>query len=68
MAVSEQAGTGTSTFNGALNTNTAAGIDLDGTAFTINAAVMTTSDGAVTITTSMSIAVSSGIMLSSLTR
>lgn len=44
------AGTGTTTLNGALNTNAAAGIDLDGNAFAINAGVTTTNGGNVRIT------------------
>ena len=51
-AIDQQAGTGTTTFNGAVNTDGAGGVDLDGTAFAINATVTTTNDGVVTITNS----------------
>src|SRR5207245_628597 len=47
------AGTGTTTFNGSLNTNGASGIDLNGNAFSFNnAPVTTTGNGAVSITNS----------------
>ena len=49
--LAQTAGTGTSSF-GALDTNTLAGIDLNGTAFTLNGAVTTTAGGPVTITNS----------------
>ncbi|HTL70668.1 MAG TPA: hypothetical protein VL404_05195, partial [Candidatus Eisenbacteria bacterium] len=49
-SIDQQAGTGTTTFNGALDTNTLAGIDLDGTAFNVNAPVNTTAGGTFTVT------------------
>ncbi|HEQ72407.1 MAG TPA: hypothetical protein ENN69_07950 [Spirochaetia bacterium] len=43
---------GNTTFNGTLNTNTAAGIDLNGNTYNINASVTTTNNGVVSITNS----------------
>ncbi|MDN3506698.1 MAG: filamentous hemagglutinin N-terminal domain-containing protein [Simkaniaceae bacterium] len=48
-AIIQSAGTGTTTFNGVGNTNTATGIDLTGSAFTINAPLSTTNSGPVLI-------------------
>ncbi|CAK9109798.1 Uncharacterized protein SCF082_LOCUS51013 [Durusdinium trenchii] len=48
-SILQQAGTGTTTFQGAVNTNTASGISLTGTSFTFNGPVTTTSAGGVTI-------------------
>ncbi|MDD4907515.1 MAG: hypothetical protein PHJ00_00475 [Candidatus Omnitrophica bacterium] len=49
-SITQVAGTGTTTFNGALNTNTSSGINLTGNAFTFNQPVTTTAGGPVTIT------------------
>ncbi|MBD1898249.1 CHAT domain-containing protein [Coleofasciculus sp. FACHB-129] len=51
-SITQKAGTGTTTFNGALKTNTATGIDLSGTNFIFNSPVTTTSNGTVTINNS----------------
>ncbi|MFH0801083.1 MAG: filamentous hemagglutinin N-terminal domain-containing protein [bacterium] len=49
-SIAQIAGTGTTVFNGPLNTNDAAGIALTGNNFTINNTVTTTGGGPVTIT------------------
>ena len=48
----QKAGTGTTTFNGALNTNGAGGINLSGNSFNLNDAINTTGSGGVTINNS----------------
>ena len=50
--ITQTTGSGTTTLNGALNTDGALGIDLNGTAFTINAGVTTTNGGPISITNS----------------
>jgi hypothetical protein len=49
-SILQVAGSGTTTFNGAVNTSGAAGIDLNGTIFTFNNTVTTAAGGPVTIT------------------
>jgi len=49
-SISQVAGTGTTTFNGALNTDGAAGVDLNGQNFALNASVTTTNGGTMTVT------------------
>jgi hypothetical protein len=49
-SLSQSAGQGASQFDGAVNTNGAAGIDLNGNNFTFNDTITTTSNGTVTIT------------------
>ncbi|MBD2537811.1 CHAT domain-containing protein [Coleofasciculus sp. FACHB-SPT36] len=51
-SITQTAGTGTTTFNGELKTNTATGINLSGTEFIFNSPVTTTSNGTVTINNS----------------
>ena len=51
-SIRQVAGQGTTTFDGAVNTNTAAGIDLNGNNFSINNTVTTTGTGGVTVTNS----------------
>ncbi|TSA10394.1 MAG: hypothetical protein D4R74_14855 [Betaproteobacteria bacterium] len=46
--LTQAAGQGTTTFNGALNTDTAAGVNLTGNAQTVNAGITTTGNGSVT--------------------
>lgn len=48
-SIVQSAGTGTTTFNGAVNTTGASGISLTGTAFAINSAITTTSAGPLSI-------------------
>ncbi|MCP2729862.1 CHAT domain-containing protein, partial [Limnofasciculus baicalensis] len=50
-SITQSAGTGTTTFNGALNTNTASGINLTGTNFNLNG-ITNATEGAVTINAS----------------
>jgi hypothetical protein len=47
-ALNQDVGTGTTTLNGAVNTNTAAGVTLTGTNLAVNAAITTTNGGVVT--------------------
>ncbi len=47
-SIAQQAGSGTTTFNGALDTNTLSGISLTGTNFILNANVTTTAAGSMT--------------------
>jgi filamentous hemagglutinin family protein len=49
-SLTQIAGTGTTSFNGALSTNTPTGIDLKGNNFALNGTVRTTNGGPVTIT------------------
>ena len=58
--ISQNAGTGTTTFNGAITTNTVSGINLTGNNFTFNAPVTTTNDGAVTIANSGQLTINPG--------
>jgi len=51
-SIIQKAGTGTTTFNGALNTNGAGGINLSGNSFNFNDAINTTGSGGVTINNS----------------
>jgi hypothetical protein len=51
-AFDQDAGSGTTTFNGAVNTNTSAGVVVVNTNLVVNAAVTTTSSGVVTFTQS----------------
>jgi len=50
--ITQNAGSGTTTFNGLINTNTQSGISLSGTAFAIDNNVTTTSGGAMVVTNS----------------
>jgi filamentous hemagglutinin family protein len=52
QSISQQSGAGLTTFTGALNTNGAAGIDLNGSAFTLANTLTTTGGGSVSITNS----------------
>ena len=51
------AGSGTTTFNGALSTNTGAGVNLTGNAFTLNAAVTTINGGGLRIDNSSGLSI-----------
>ncbi|MDK9704024.1 MAG: hypothetical protein OEL20_12885, partial [Sulfuritalea sp.] len=51
-SLAQSAGTGTTTLNGAVNTNGAGGVSLAGTNLAVNAGITTTGGGAVTITES----------------
>ncbi|QNI78885.1 filamentous hemagglutinin family outer membrane protein [Synechococcus sp. RS9909] len=48
-SLTQQAGSGTATFSGAINTNTAAGISLTGTNLVLNGSLTTTTGGTLTI-------------------
>ncbi len=58
--ISQLIGTGTTTFNGALNTSAAGGISLLGTDFTFNNTITTTGSGPLAITNSGLVAFTSG--------
>lgn len=62
-SLSQASGTGTTTFNGAINTNTSGGISLTGNAFTFNANATATTSGPITINNAGLFTLSSGIVL-----
>jgi flagellar hook-basal body protein len=57
--LNQVAGTGTTTLNGAVNTNSAAGVTLTGTNLAVNAAITTTANGVVTFNESGTVAITS---------
>ncbi|MBS0626929.1 MAG: hypothetical protein JSS09_01820, partial [Verrucomicrobia bacterium] len=62
--IEQDAGTGTTTFNGMLTTSLPDGISLTGTAFTFLSSVTTTADGPLSLTNSGLLTLSSGATLS----
>jgi hypothetical protein len=62
-SLSQISGSGTTTFNGVLNTNAIAGINLNGTSFTFNANATTTAAGPITIQNAGTFTLSSGVAL-----
>ena len=63
-SITQSAGTGTTTFNGAVSTTGASGILLTGTNFTINADITTTNSGPLSITHSGLLTIANGLILS----
>jgi CHAT domain-containing protein len=62
-SITQAAGTGTTTTNGTLETTAPAGIDLNGTNFTINSPVVTQNGGNLTITNTGNLAIASNLSL-----
>ena len=63
-SITQSAGTGTTTFNGLVNTTGTSGISLTGTNFAINANVTTTNTGSFSIAHSGSLTIPSGVVIS----
>ncbi|MBS0653511.1 MAG: filamentous hemagglutinin N-terminal domain-containing protein, partial [Verrucomicrobia bacterium] len=61
---SQLGGTGTSTFNGPINTNAVGGVSLVGSGFTVNSTITTTAAGPVSITNSGTLNLASGAICS----
>ena len=59
-AITQSAGTGTSTFDGLVSTNNTNGVNLTGNAFTFNGGITTTNNGPVVINNSGALTTSSG--------
>lgn len=62
-SLTQKAGTGTTTFNGAIQTNAQGGIGLNGTNFAINGPVNTTNGGGFTVTNAGTLAIAADLTL-----